>query len=132
MAKNNRFSINNTDYIVFRPKPGAVYYIPQADWNRLKNMIHKIVPNSSWYQIFAATFFGVAISAFFEWLGFKILISPPPWIFPTIYAIEVSSLILACAFYRLDKRYKIYTQVSSKDIVDEMDTIEKNLTKQKN
>jgi hypothetical protein len=119
----NKLSFSQ-DYFVYTPKKQGVYPIQEAEWNRLKKMIEKIVPEKKVYSTIASVLFGVFASSIFSIISLYTLHDLPRWIFPANWAILISSLILAIALTIIDSQQKKILQVSSEIILCDMQDIE--------
>ena len=120
------------DYYVYTPKTQGIYPIQEIDWDRLKSLIHKIIPEKKLYSTFSSLLLGVFISSVFSIISLNILENLPDWILPTNWIICISSLLIGIALIIIDNQQKEILKLTSQFILDEMVKIEEQYDKQDN
>ena len=125
--KNLKYS---KDYITYPAKEQGVYSIEEKDWNRIKELIHKLIPEKKIFKIIYSILFGIFASSIFSLLTFYSLSNLPNWILPTNWAITVASLIVGVAFIIIDNQQKEIIKITSNFIIEEMNNIELQFIKE--
>lgn len=124
---NMKFS---KEYIFYPSKEQGVYPIQENDWNRIKTLIHGLIPEKKLYKVCYSLSFGVFASSIFSLLTFYSLSSLSSWILPTNWAITISSIILGIVLVIIDNQQKEIIKLSSNFIIEEMDKIEAQFIKE--
>lgn len=114
------------DYAVYRFKRQGVYPIQESDWNRLKRMIKAIIPHKRIFQILSSISFGIFASSMFALIAFQSATQLDSWVLPTTWSIFSVSLILGIGLLVLDYKQKEIIQVSTTNVIAEMDLLEQS------
>lgn len=117
------------DYTIFETKKKGLYPIHETDWERLKFMAEKIIPEKKIYIIISSICFGIFASSMFSIFSLYTLKNLPSWILPANWAILISSLILGVILIILDNQQKQLIKYSSLNICHEMKLLEEQYEK---
>ncbi|MGI5064432.1 hypothetical protein E4N95_13355 [Treponema denticola] len=120
------------DYIVYSIKKEGVYPLPESDWERLKNLIKKIIPETKLFNVIASVAFGIFISSIFSLITFYSVQNLNKWIIPTNWAILIASLVIGFALVIIDNQQGKIIKLSTTIIIEEMQEIEKKFVKEVN
>lgn len=125
MNSTPEFEITHRNFL-YRPKSQGEYPIPESDWRRLKRRIEQIVPHKRIFEIIASIMSGIAVQSLFSLFAFYSVEILPKWILLATWIIFVVSVVLAPAFYFLDRLQKNIISVSVNSVLDDMNFIEEN------
>ena len=120
------------DYIVYSIKKEGVYPLPGSDWERLKNLIKKIIPETKLFNVIASVAFGIFISSIFSLITFYSVQNLNKWIIPINWAILIASLVIGFALVIIDNQQGKIIKLSTTIIIEEMQEIEKKFVKEVN
>lgn len=118
------------DYFLYTPKKQGIFPIQENDWNRLKALIKKIIPQKKVYSIISSISFGVFISAIFSLISLSTIEHVPSWLVPTNWIVAVFSLILGIALIIIDNQQKEIIQFTSDFIIEEFEKLEKQFVRE--
>lgn len=118
------------DYYFYTPKKQGVFPIQESDWNRLKELVKKIIPQKKIYTIISSISFGVFISAIFSLISLATIESFPDWILPTNWLVLIFSFVLGIALVFIDNQQKEIIQITSEFILEEFDKLEEQFIKE--
>ena len=117
------------DYFIYTAKKQGVFPIQENDWNRLKDLIKKIIPQKKVYSIISSISFGVFISAIFSLISLSSIETVPTWIIPTNWLILMFALVLGIALIIIDNQQKEIIRITSDFIIDEFVKLEEQFVK---
>ena len=120
------------DYIVYSIKKEGVYPLPESDWERLKNLIKKIIPETKLFHVIASVAFGIIISSIFSLITFYSVQNLNKWIIPINWAILIASFVIGFALVMIDNQQGKIIKLSTTIIIEEMQEIEKKFVKEVN
>ncbi len=120
------------DYIVYSIKKEGVYPLPESDWERLKNLIKKIIPETKLFNVIASVAFGIFISSIFSLITFYSVQNLNKWIIPINWAILIASFVIGFALVMIDNQQGKIIKLSTTIIIEEMQEIEKKFVKEVN
>ena len=120
------------DYIVCSIKKEGVYPLPESDWERLKNLIKKIIPETKLFNVIASVAFGIFISSIFSLITFYSVQNLNKWIIPINWAILIASFVIGFALVMIDNQQGKIIKLSTTIIIEEMQEIEKKFVKEVN
>lgn len=117
------------DYLVYTPKREGIYPLPESDWQRLKGLIKKVIPEKKVYNIISSLSFGIFVSSIFSVITFYTIDKIATWIIPTNWAILIGSLIIGISLLIIDNQQKGIITLTVNLIIEEMDSLEKKYIK---
>lgn len=117
------------NYYVFQAKPVGVYPMKETDWDRLKRMIHQIIPEKKIYQVLYSIAIGIFCSSIFSLITFYITTNVPNWALMTNWIITIVSLISGAIIFIIDNQQKEIIGQTSITVLTEMEIIEKTFEK---
>ena len=120
------------DYIVYSIKKEGVYPLPESDWERLKNLIKTIIPETKLFNVIASVAFGIFISSIFSLITFYSVQNLNKWIIPINWAILIASFVIGFALVMIDNQQGKIIKLSTTIIIEEMQEIEKKFVKEVN
>lgn len=117
------------DYQVYPPKPQGAYPVHENDWERIKRMVRAIVPEDSSFQTGSGIFFGIFVTALFTIIGFSASKDVPEWARITAWVGLSLGLAMAGVLYYLGGKQKKTVTLSSQNVIEEMERLEKEYDK---
>jgi|ERR1700722_1620203 len=110
------------EYSVTLPQNRNAYMVLITDWQKIKRMIRKMVPQQNWYQICASLSAGVALTTL---VGFVLADNPTEHFKIVTGFVLLASCLFAIGLFALDAQQRKYVSESSSNVLEEMDELEK-------
>lgn len=117
------------DQNLYVKKVEGIYPIRESDWTGIKKMVSEIKCPNKGYELGASFCAGLSGSAFLAVLGIWNTEVSNGWIKLALIGIAIFSLILAIILYIVSKDQIENNAQMGKDIIDEMNNIEKQYDK---
>jgi hypothetical protein len=119
------------EYNYYKKKPEGVYSLLESDWNRLKNLVDKIVPEEGIFSRLASICEGIFVSSIFFLFSLTTITksSIENWIYIVSWSALATSFLGGIGFEILGRKQR-KLEVITKEIVSmEMGTIENTFEK---